>query len=417
MRQRHLLCASLALGFVGHLSAQQIWNVNCQGSPVAHFTDLPQAVAAAAAGDEVRVYVDASLPSCPGLTYYTAPIIDKPLRIVGFRVGPGVAIPGANVRGGILIVGLAVGERLVLSNLSIGQGSGPSGIVALNCQGSILLENCEYGSNGSNGSYMRFENCAEVVMRGCDIRLGGSPLEVINSNLLISNSSVYQGPPLLIPAGPYSQTAEGLRVINSTVTITESIVEGSDGYNLPPSSNYVARAGIIVDSGTVRVGPGALVRGGQHVWGAYAPGYLLTSPSASIERDSRGTIVVPTLPPPIPIQLHTMAHGWVTAGAAYTALGAGPPGGFAVLAVGDWLPGGMPTPLGSLQIDPATLQIGAIVPLSPTDGRYLWSLNCPATIPVAHAFAFQAAVLSPTGVLSLTVPSPFAVGWAATSVP
>jgi hypothetical protein len=70
----------------GFLCSQQTWKVSCNGGPGVHFTDLPPAVAAASPGDEILVYYGPN--TCPGGTYFNAPVIDKPLRISGFFVNP-----------------------------------------------------------------------------------------------------------------------------------------------------------------------------------------------------------------------------------------------------------------------------------------------------------------------------------------
>ena len=114
---RHPFLFAVVVGALGGgVSAQQIWNVHCNGGPGVHFTDLPPAVAAASPGDEIRVYRDLAQVSCPIPNFaYTAPIIDKPLRIVGFTVGLVGGQNGVNLRGGMLIVGLGPGEEVVLT--------------------------------------------------------------------------------------------------------------------------------------------------------------------------------------------------------------------------------------------------------------------------------------------------------------
>jgi hypothetical protein len=80
---------------VGLFLGQQTWLVNCQGGPGIDFTDLPQAVAAAAPGDTIWVFTTPT--GCPGGAnpWYTAPTIDKPLNILGFYVNPTLPPPGA----------------------------------------------------------------------------------------------------------------------------------------------------------------------------------------------------------------------------------------------------------------------------------------------------------------------------------
>ena len=64
-----------------------------------------------------------------------------------------------------------------------------------------------------------------------------------------------------------------------------------------------------------------------------------------------------------------------------------------------------------LAMDPFTAGVIGLRRLS-SIGEAVWPMNCAVQAGVAHAFAFQAAVLdSSTGAISLTVPSPFTVGW------
>src|SRR5436190_6926383 len=126
-------------------AAQQIWKVHCTGAYGAQFTDLPPAVAAAAPGDEIRVFGTYPAPICPA---YSATIITKPLRIVGFTVGTVTSTQpnGVGLRGTMVIVGIPAGQRVVLSSLGIVHEQFPAtaGIVAVDCAGDILLEHVGY---------------------------------------------------------------------------------------------------------------------------------------------------------------------------------------------------------------------------------------------------------------------------------
>jgi hypothetical protein len=51
-----------------------------------------------------------------------------------------------------------------------------------------------------------------------------------------------------------------------------------------------------------------------------------------------------------------------------------------------------------------------VTPSNP-DGHFTWTLNCPLTAPVAHAFALRALTIAPNGALGVTEPSPLIVGW------
>ena len=206
------LAATCCLCLCGAIPAQQVWKVSCSGGPGVHFTDLPQAVAAAAPNDEVWVYNSAN---CVGGNYYTAPIITKPLRIIGFNTLGGAPNhpSGVDMRGIMVISGISDGEQVVVSNLSLAPGSDPGAIVGLDCAGQLLLEDVGFVSSGFRDAYVHFERCADVTLRGCEMILGGSPIRVIDSTALLSWCSVYPWPPggVWPPLLSYKQTAESLR--------------------------------------------------------------------------------------------------------------------------------------------------------------------------------------------------------------
>jgi len=116
-----------------------------------------------------------------------------------------------------------------------------------------------------------------------------------------------------------------------------------------------------------------------------------------------------------PAAVHAVTHDFVVAGETYRVAVAGPANGFALLAVGSALFPRLPTSLGTLAIDPSSLQIIGAAAIPATVGYYVgnpaWNLPCPTNVPYGHVFAFQAAVLDPTGAITLTAPSPFTVGW------
>ena len=400
--------------------AQQIWKVNCNGGAGVHFTDIPQAVAAAAPNDEIRIYVDASCPTA--WPQYTAPIIDKPLRLVGFNVGgvPGNAYPtGIPMRGVLLIIGIAAGEQVVCSNLSTGTNIYPGALVGLDCAGKILLEDVPFVASGYPDAYVHFERCADVVMRGCEVILGGAPLRVIDSNLLLSWSSVSHASPggVWPPFFSYQQTAEGLRMTNSTVTLVGTLIRGSRRFNYNPWQSWLERPAAYVESGTLRLGPGSSLLGGSGGNPSPTYSYIVEDPATgSVEEDSRATVYRYPNPvlnccPTVPKELPVTYSRWHVAGESSEVYAYGPRGGFAMMLFGDWARYPTATPFGALAIDPAYAQILDIVPLSATHGFYQWNPQVPANAVVAHAFAYQALTLSQIGVLELSVPSVFAIGW------
>jgi hypothetical protein len=213
------------------LLGQQVWKVDCTGTPGSHFTDLPPAVAAAAPGDTILVYY-----GMPGVCahLYTAPSITKPLRIVGFNVtaSPGSNTPtSATVRGPLSISGIAAGEKVCLCNIVLYHlGSpAPSPVVSpldiMDCAGDVVLEDFFYQGGGWGGQHVSIQRCANVVLRGCDFYMAGTPVSMIDSHVLITTTLIHEGNFALSPPLPASTTTEALQLVNSTVTL----VDGATG--------------------------------------------------------------------------------------------------------------------------------------------------------------------------------------------
>lgn len=282
-------------------SAQNLRRVNCDGDPAAHFTDLPAAVAAASPGDTIWAY---RLVSGSCTATFTAPVITKPLRIFGFLADPsGIGPTRINLRGPLVILGLGPGQRVEVAGFSVSGHNGSvvqdvGAIVAFDCPGELLLDNVAVVSLGGPDTFVHFGRCANVVVRGCEMILGGSPITCIDSSVLFTSTLVYHTPPELIWSVAYAATTEGLRVRASTVTLTGSVVRGSHRFFSSP--NWVWRPGAVVESGQVRVGPASYLEGGRDtLWpGTSAPAYQILNPTVgSVVQDPRGTIGYPPMPP------------------------------------------------------------------------------------------------------------------------
>ncbi|MFY9343214.1 MAG: hypothetical protein WAT39_12030 [Planctomycetota bacterium] len=414
---------AISLGFPA--LAQQVWKVHCTGAYGAHFTDLPAAVAAASPGDEIWVY-DA-YPQYP-CTPFTAPIITKPLRILGFSVGSvtGVNPVGAALRGVLVIAGTPAGSQVALSNLAIGSTfPAPVGIVAVDCAGDILLEDVGVaGSNIMTGSYMHFERCRNVVFRGCGMSIGACAINAIDSNLLFSFSniaSVYADPSYwlqVVYGTPPPQSFPALRLLRSEATLVSSNLSGSHEYH---PTVMPGRPAVTLDDSTLRIGPNSNLFGGwTSAWPNVQVGYQKLTPSV-VEQDFRSSITalawIPMADRPTPRDRISVDHNWATAGLPMSVWVAGPPNGFALLALADWSPFPQPTPFGPLVLDPSSIQILDLLPCALPDGWANRSYNVPITAPLAHAYALQALTLSPAGEFGLSIPSPFTVAWPNGGIP
>lgn len=413
----HVASMAWSLGFASVATAQAVWNVDCAGSPGSHFTTLQAAVDAAAPGDEIRVYGTANC-------VVSTTIITKALRIVGcdpaYVNPPGY--PGGNptrmeLDGSLIIMGIPEGQRLIISNVWLSRPS-PSyssqsfGVVALDCDGEIVMEDCQVFGNGAWECYIHFERCQRVWVSNTDFYLNGSPIRAIDSRLYMANCYVQYFAPFPGPFGPrYSQTTESLRLTNSTGVLIATVMSGPPVYNFSPSQSYYARVAAVVEDSLLLLGPWTSLRGGAvQGFPANLPAYQLIG-NSTVRRDPRTFVDWMPTPPPTVQSLPAMYHAPVVANELYYTTVVGPPGGFAVIAAGDYALSPLLTPFGNLVIEPSSLVVTEIVPLSAPNGTYTYSAYCPAAAPSAHAFAFQAATLSPSGEIALTLPSPFTVGW------
>jgi hypothetical protein len=409
---RHLLWAAAVGALCVSCAAQQLWKVSNQGLHGAHFTDIPAAVAAASPGDEIWVYYDTLGPS--PFNRFTAPIITKPLKIHAFAVGPGSGPTTVTVEGAWFLSGIPAGQQVVISNVFLPTtvASPTPAIIAADCQGEVLLENVKLQGVGLP-VYVHFQRCNRVVLRGCEFTLSGSPITAIDSSLLLSTTLVtHAGPVPTFPSGySYPMTTEGIGILNSTVTCVGSIVRGANlSLNGGP---YASRPAVVVYSGVLRVGPVTVLRGGVTSTQPtmYAQGVAVVPGVGALHQDPRSTIVNPPSSPPIVTEtMDAVYHDWVVANEVFHVTVAGPPNGFALLALGEWLPGGQ-SPFGPLDLDPLTVVPVELVPLNATGGFYQWTLSCPIGAPVAKPFALQALTLAPGGALATTFASPLTVGW------
>ena len=404
------------------LSGQQTWLVSCGGGPGVHFTDLPEAVAAAAPGDVIWVFGDAAWP-CPAFQGYEAVVIDKPLTILGANGNSNTQgyywQSGTYVLGMIEIRDIEMGERVTLCGIGIGSpglffASGPPfGIDAYDCAGEILLEDVSVWSDSNGGATLRLHDCESVILHNCNMRLGGEPADIVDSTVLFTNSVIRHSAPFAFGGNQYTfmQTAPGAQLTNSTLTLVASEIRGASALNLP--GEFQSRTGVLLDGSVLRVGPWSEVLGGNPGVTSYRE---VTGGGASlIYVDPQGAVPFPpvsaTQPQPVTEPMPATAYDAAFPNAEFQYLIAGPPGGYGILAVGDWQSQPTATPLGDLFLVPSTATIVACTSLDPVTGFRFGNLTVPAGVPSGYPFALQSVVLGDAGTMQLTLPTPMVLGW------
>jgi hypothetical protein len=183
--------------FAGWARAQSVWRVNIAGGPAAHFTDLPAAVLVAQPGDTILFWISASPSPPPGWSGYTAPVIDKPIRLVGLSTGspslPGISAKGL-IRGVIRVRNIAQGETCLIANVTMDTvKSGVQGIHIEDCAGSVVLDGFEFYNPGYDSQYLRVERSANVLLQGGLLHLAGSGVVVVDSTIAIQRSQFWIG--------------------------------------------------------------------------------------------------------------------------------------------------------------------------------------------------------------------------------
>lgn len=182
-----------------------------------------------------------------------------------------------------------------------------------------------------------------------------------------------------------------------------------------PVGGFTARPGVLLTNSTVYVGPGTTLTGGrlQGLPLNYAYAFSQVTPAPCfIYRDSRTLIGAPGFVTITPRDIDATYLNYAVANQSFRTWVVGPPDGFALLMLGDWAPTPIATPYGSLLVDPQSAMFVELMALPASmSGAAIRDYFVPSSVKNAHAFALQSLTLSPAGVLGLTLPTPFAVGW------
>ena len=422
---RLLLALGVSLASTsGFLCGQTVWHVDRAGGPLVHFTDLPLAVAAAQPGDSIVCYTTGPAPQ--GWRGYTAPTIDKPIRLIGFNTWLFPPVPGATTRvfvnGVIRVTGIAAGQICTIANIlgdvdGLGGGA-PQGYEVLDCAGTVVLDGIYFSNYGYANQVFRIERSARVLIQGGWGYLANSGIEVVDSRVDIQRSVFRVGtggwvfpPPLGAP--PAITTFPMLNLLRSTATLSDCILAGHPAGTGP----YVVGPGqpaVLLDQSTLNIGPYATLSPGSVF--TTPPGFYALNPSQClVRRDSRSSIPNQPTYPGLQV-IHEPIHATTTsfsvvADEPYTVWVDGPGSGFALLGFDQLQSTPAATPFGELWLDPLRFTPVAIVPLAAGTGEGSWNSLCPASAPVDVPFVFQSLTLAADGTLAITLPSPFTVGW------
>ena len=416
---RKLLGVVALAGVVMPCVGQRTWTVRCgSGGPAVDFSDLPQAVAAASPGDTIRVFVDAAYQCAT--QRYSAVVIDKPLTITGV-VGSASSVwwDEALINDVIEIRDLAAGEQVVLRGfLLMGNTFFPNdrGIKASNCAGQIVLDRIRVGGGHGTGDAMaRFTDCDDVVIHDAYFRMGMRPVEVVRSNVLMTN--VYVGPDH--PVNPvfgqvYFNNSPGIRVESGKLTLVSCTITGADHFQPP---GMPRQPGVVLDRSVMEVGPDAGVYAG-FPWPADS--YLTEGQGSSeVHLDARGWIQnlpSPAHAQPMPRDLHATMYGNAAPGETFDYGIAGPPNGFALMVLGAYATSPASSPLGDVWLLPQALSVVANVPLD-AQGYHWGSLSVPAGVGSPFVFGLQSLLVGPGGTLEVSRATPFVLGWQSDRLP
>lgn len=236
--------ALLTLVLAAPLAAQRTWVVEQVAGPGVDFTDIPPAVAAAAAGD--RIVVRGSTLLAPT---YSSFVVGKPLDIE--------ATQGASV------------YFFRVENLTAGQVARVAGfrceprpyyplvdecVLVRNCAGTVLLANLNiWNRTGENQPGFAVRDAAAVAIQGCaatgrsaGLTSGGPALMVERSGVSITASTLNGGN----GGGSASNAAgynggNGIDVYASSVYVASSTLQGgAGGYGWAFSGNGGAAAAV-----------------------------------------------------------------------------------------------------------------------------------------------------------------------------
>lgn len=390
--------------------AQTTWIVDRNNGPGTHFTDLPPAVQAAAAGDIIR------LRPTPVGQVYEAAVIDKPLSILGDPFLPPACIGVFEVRG------IPAGQTFVLRSIKLGteETSNRSrirrGIIAQDNAGVVAIDTLFYGwdpawsvTGGSDPRGILIERCALVTISRSMIWSSGARTTVRDSTFIATSSQFRESTPYL----PLFPPPETMYIERSKAWLVDCMVRGTNA-STQVGYQYGKDAVQICDS-TLHVGGFSQLIGGQYLGGGVAWGIWIGNqavgcwPPAGAPRpilylDPRSTVSG------TPGPTYTVEHNQPVPAVTWTTNPFQTPLGilhyttassFCLLAAGPLLPSPLAGPLGTLFLDPAGLFV-LDVGFATAQGVRSTILAVPASVALPTNWPIQAVELTPAGSLLLS---------------
>jgi hypothetical protein len=244
--QSKLLAAALCLATAS--AAQNTWIVDAGASPAAHFTDLPQAVAAAQDGDTLLVR--------PG-RYSQTTIDNKELKVLGD--------PTAHVYG-LEVKNLAAGKSVALVDLTTSVFLG--GVMQfrfVNCNGRVHAQrlSCVVLMAVQDVPGIYVDNCAGVTLLNCDSQ-GAPGLFVRKSDVSVTGGRLHGTAAWLSydpqkPAEPVGHASRaGVEAVDARVLLSQVAIQGGHSTSaggIPPfqAKPLDPSPGIEVDATTLLV--------------------------------------------------------------------------------------------------------------------------------------------------------------------
>jgi hypothetical protein len=327
------------------------------------------------------------------------------------------------VSGLIVVENIPAGQRFSMSQVGNNNSTGsqwmigsPFGLVVRDCAGEVIIEDYRLFSSGFVNCMVHVKRSANVTLRGCTFYLGGEPLTIEDSNVLLTNTLVgHINPPWPPPWGHTQTRVPGIRGIRSTMLMSGSRVEA-----FTRTGPFATVPGVSLDQSTLRVGPenGIYASTGGSLSGGIAIGFDPSPVGSLVEVDPRTQVVLGPIAPPVSVvSRSTTVHSGISPGTWFGLRHVGPPGGFSLMVFGDLLQTALPSPLGNLAFDPFTATALDIVALPATFGGHEWVTMCPNGVPQARPFVFQALTLAPNGTFGVSDPTPVLFWWQPNVIP